>query len=55
MTSGEGKRLQDEFLVEFTYNSNAIDGNGRTGQLILNSMLMQAGYPPIDVKFADKK
>lgn len=32
-----------------------IDGNGRTGRLILNLMLMQAGYPPINVKFADRK
>ena len=32
-----------------------IDGNGRTGRLILNLMLMQAGYPPIDVKFADRR
>lgn len=31
-----------------------IDGNGRTGRLILNFELMKAGYPPIDVKFADK-
>ena len=32
-----------------------IDGNGRTGRLILNLMLMQAGYPPINVKFADRR
>jgi excisionase family DNA binding protein len=32
-----------------------IDGNGRTGRLILNLMLMQQGYPPIDVKFSDRK
>lgn len=32
-----------------------IDGNGRTGRLILNLMLMQADYPPIDVKFADRR
>ena len=31
-----------------------IDGNGRTGRLILNFELMKAGYPPIDVKFTDK-
>lgn len=32
-----------------------IDGNGRTGRLLLNLMLIQAGYPPIDVKFSDRR
>ena len=32
-----------------------VDGNGRTGRLILNLMLMQHGYPPINVKFADRR
>jgi len=32
-----------------------IDGNGRTGRLILNFTLMQNGYPPINVKFADRR
>lgn len=32
LTVGELKRLQDEFLVEFTYNSNAIEGNTLTLQ-----------------------
>lgn len=31
-TKGELQRLQDEFLVEFTYNSNAIEGNTLTLQ-----------------------
>ena len=32
-----------------------VNGNGRTGRLILNLMLMQAGYPPINVKYADRR
>jgi len=32
-----------------------IDGNGRTGRLILNFDLMQNGYPPIDIKFTDRR
>ena len=32
LTSGEVARLKDEFLVEFTYNSNAIEGNTLTLQ-----------------------
>jgi Fic family protein len=32
-----------------------IDGNGRAGRLLLNLMLMRQGYPPIDVKFTDRK
>lgn len=32
-----------------------IDGNGRTGRLVLNFTLMQHGYPPINVKFADRR
>ncbi len=32
-----------------------IDGNGRTGRLLLNLWLMKHGYPAISVKFADRK
>jgi Fic family protein len=32
-----------------------VDGNGRTGRLILNLFLMQNGYPPINVKYSDRK
>ena len=30
LTQGELQRLRDEFLVEYTYNSNAIEGNTLT-------------------------
>ena len=30
-------------------------GNGRTGRLLLNFMLMKHGYPPINIKFADRR
>jgi len=30
-----------------------IDGNGRTGRLVMNMLLMQDGYLPIDIKFAN--
>jgi Fic family protein len=30
LTSGEFQRLRDEFMVEYTYNSNAIEGNTLT-------------------------
>lgn len=32
LTTGELQRLQEEFLVEYTYNSNAIEGNTLTLQ-----------------------
>lgn len=30
------------------------DGNGRTGRLVLNMMMMKEGYLPVDVKFSDR-
>ena len=30
LTAGEVERLRDEFMIEFTYNSNAIEGNTLT-------------------------
>ena len=69
LTEGESARLAEEFAVEYTYNSNAIEGNTLTlretdmvlrgltiAQKPLKDHMEAVGHreAPIDIKFADR-
>lgn len=43
-----------EFHLRFEGIHPFIDGNGRTGRLIINLELIKAGYLPVDIKFASR-
>lgn len=44
-----------EFHLCFEGVHPFIDGNGRTGRLILNLELIKAGLLPVDIKFSDRR
>lgn len=44
-----------EFHLRFEAIHPFIDGNGRTGRLILNLELIRAGLLPVDIKFTDRR
>ena len=54
-TNGDTFERIEKLHLEFESVHPFVDGNGRTGRLIVNFELMKNGYLPVDIKFTDRE